>query len=206
MKRRKRTFLILLSICILIGGFLIFKESGIGRRLLGGEALTLVNRDYKMNDNFNLDDLKVPNVRFSKRCSDEEKKLKLESAEALEALFADANNAGVTLYANSGFRSSESQKSIIQENLNKKGKKYTDEFVAKVGHSEHQTGLAMDITNASRNFHKNCDEAKWLRENAYKYGFIIRYPEGKEKITGYNYEPWHIRYVGKSAAKKIHSK
>lgn len=79
---------------------------------------------------------------------------------------------------------------------------------AKPGESEHQTGLAMDVSSPSVNFqltqyYGHTREGKWLVENAPKHGFIIRYPEGKEYITGYNYEPWHIRYVGKNAAEFI---
>ena len=72
------------------------------------------------------------------------------------------------------------------------------------GESEHQTGLAIDVTNTSRCFDKTSIEAQWLANNAYKYGFILRYPENKEDVTGYSYEPWHIRYVGKDLAEKIY--
>lgn len=76
--------------------------------------------------------------------------------------------------------------------------------MATPGESEHQTGLAIDVTNPSRCFDKTSVEAQWIDNNAYKYGFILRYPENKEDVTGYNYEPWHIRYVGKDVAKKIY--
>ena len=76
----------------------------------------------------------------------------------------------------------------------------------RAGYSEHQTGLALDIVTygASMDTFENTDEFKWLSDNAYKYGFILRYPKGKEKLTGYSYESWHYRYVGKDVAKKIH--
>ncbi|MEF9951178.1 MAG: M15 family metallopeptidase [Clostridium sp.] len=193
----------MIIIFIVIVGIVIFKDSGLGRRLFGGENLVLVNRESKLDSDYNIKDLTIPNVRFSKRCLEEEKQMKEDGAKALEKLFIAAEKDGVTLYANSGFRSEKSQVNIIKDSLNKKGKEYTDKFVAKAGHSEHQTGLSMDITNSSRNFHRDSIEAKWLRENAHKYGFILRYPEGKENITGYNYEPWHIRYVGKTPAAKI---
>ncbi|MFR3560233.1 MAG: D-alanyl-D-alanine carboxypeptidase family protein, partial [Paraclostridium sordellii] len=84
------------------------------------------------------------------------------------------------------------------------GKKEADKYVAKPGKSEHQTGLAIDVTNEDRWFVKSTDEAQWLATNAHKYGFILRYPEGKQQITGVAYEPWHIRYVGEKVAKKIY--
>ena len=94
---------------------------------------------------------------------------------------------------------------LYSNSLIRKGKEYTQKYVAKANQSEHQTGLAIDITNSSRCFDKNSKEAKWLADNAYKYGFILRYLEGKTDITGYNYEPWHIRYVGKKVAKEIYN-
>ena len=78
-----------------------------------------------------------------------------------------------------------------------------DTYSARAGHSEHQTGLAMDINNASDSFN-NTKEAKWIAENCYKYGFILRYPQGKQDITGYKYESWHVRYLGRELAKEVH--
>jgi len=83
-------------------------------------------------------------------------------------------------------------------------------YVALPGQSEHQTGLAMDVTSESANWGLSnnfgeTNEGKWLKDNCYKYGFILRYPEGKEDITGYNYEPWHIRYVGKKVSTYIYT-
>ncbi|MDY3207118.1 M15 family metallopeptidase, partial [Clostridium baratii] len=72
--------------------------------------------------------------------------------------------------------------------------------------SEHQTGLCIDITNRDKYFVKGTKEADWLAENCYKFGFIIRYPYGKKNVTGIEYEPWHVRYVGKKAAKDIYEK
>lgn len=84
------------------------------------------------------------------------------------------------------------------------GKQMADKYVAKAGFSEHQTGLAIDLTNEDRYFVKGTNEAEWLENNCYKYGFIIRYPEGKESITGVAYEPWHIRYVGEEVSRYIY--
>ena len=91
---------------------------------------------------------------------------------------------------------------VYNKNFNLHGERIASRFSAKPGQSEHQTGIAFDINQANRSF-VGTKEAKWLQENCYKFGFIIRYPEGKESITGYVYEPWHIRYVGENVAKEI---
>ena len=105
----------------------------------------------------------------------------------------------------SGWRSLKEQQDIFKQSLKDNGRTFTQQFVALPGKSEHQSGLAIDVTNESRCMDKSSKEAQWLANNAYRFGFILRYPEGKEDITGYNYEPWHIRYVGKKAAKYIYN-
>ena len=110
---------------------------------------------------------------------------------------------GVKLNIASGFRSYEEQEKGYNEYVKEFGEEKTNTFSAKPGHSEHQTGLAIDICDDSDNF-IGTKEDTWLKANAYKFGFIIRYPKGKECITGYKYEPWHLRYVGCKHAKKIY--
>lgn len=124
---------------------------------------------------------------------------------AFEEMKKEAEEDKITLNIVSSFRSYSAQKSIYSTNLKKHGEKIASRFSAKAGQSEHQTGLAFDLNKANRSF-VGTKEAKWLAENCYKYGFIIRYPENKEAITGYVYEPWHVRYVGKEVAKEIYSK
>lgn len=109
---------------------------------------------------------------------------------------------GVKLNIASGFRSYDYQEQVYNEYVKKYGEEKTNTFSAKPGHSEHQSGLALDICEDSDKF-INTKEDKWLQENAHKFGFIIRYPKSKEYITGYKYEPWHIRYVGKKHAQRI---
>jgi len=109
---------------------------------------------------------------------------------------------GFYFIIDSGYRSYEYQEKIYEKNINEKGLEYANNFVAKPGTSEHQTGLACDIAifrNGKYDDNLKESEINWLKNNAYKYGFILRYPEGKEHITGYNYEPWHYRYVGELA-------
>ena len=88
--------------------------------------------------------------------------------------------------------------------VNRDGKAKADTYSARPGHSEHQTGLAMDINNASDAFN-NTPEAKWIAANCWKYGFILRYPQGKQNITGYKYESWHVRYLGNDLAKEVYN-
>ncbi len=131
-----------------------------------------------------------------------------EAKEFFELMTSKARSDGYIIEVSSGFRSYDTQKVIIANKI-KNGDTNTDIAVAKAGHSEHQLGTAVDITgqsikyvSASDSFEKT-PEAKWMEENASDYGFIESYPEGKENITGYMYEPWHYRYVGIDNAKEI---
>ena len=112
---------------------------------------------------------------------------------------ADATALGLNLYISSGYRSYYTQDKIYNNYVAKDGKQKADTYSARAGHSEHQTGLAFDLNSVSSSFGYT-DEGKWIKDNCYLYGFIIRYPEGKESITGYMYEPWHLRYVGDVAS------
>lgn len=120
-------------------------------------------------------------------------------------MWNDAHNIGLTLYINSPYRSYNTQKYLYNNYGLKDGYTLADTYSARPGFSEHQTGYAIDVTSKSTNFSnfEYSSEYKWLEDNAYKYGFILRYPKGKEYITGYQYEPWHYRYVGKGLANKI---
>jgi D-alanyl-D-alanine carboxypeptidase len=126
----------------------------------------------------------------------------------LEKLIADAKAAGFELAVTSAYRSYSEQEATHAYWVRIEGEAAADRVSAQAGQSEHQLGLALDLTSAgagfilSENF-GSLPEGKWLRENAHRYGFIIRYPEGKESVTGYAYEPWHIRYVGEEAATAI---
>lgn len=132
-----------------------------------------------------------------------------EAASALEALFEGAAEAGLTLYATSGYRSYSTQKAVFDRKAAERGEQAANRSVAKPGYSEHQTGLAMDIegettlgTSLTEAFGES-PEGIWVAEHCHEYGFIIRYPKDKTNITGYTYEPWHIRYVGVEAAMEI---
>jgi len=174
--------------------------------------LILVNREHEVPKDYVPKNLVEVNVRFSPGTAIQQKMMQKTAAEALEALFDQAQNEGIKLYGVSGYRSYDYQKMIYERKVNAVGKTEADKYVAYPGQSEHHTGLAMDVINEegvsellTANFGET-KEGQWLEENAHKFGFIIRYPEGKEHITGYNYEPWHLRYVGKEAAQIIKSR
>lgn len=149
------------------------------------KGILLVNKKYSIPVDFKEDD-----------------KLALES---LERLQTDALEAGHQLPLISSYRSYKDQTKTYNNYLKSSGQVYADGRAARPGHSEHQTGLAFDIGQGKISFGET-SAGKWLEENCYKYGFIIRYPKYKEAITGYNYEPWHIRYVGQKVATEIMQK
>lgn len=135
--------------------------------------------------------------------------VKEEARDALILMIDEAKKEKLFIKVSSGFRDYSTQKSILETNI-KSGNKNATKLVAKPGYSEHQLGVAVDLTSpsienisATSKFGKT-KESAWLKENAYKYGFIESYPEGKEDITGYLYEPWHYRYVGIDNALLIH--
>ncbi len=122
---------------------------------------------------------------------------------ALNEMINAAKTEGVILRMISGFRSYSTQNTLYNNYVARDGKAEADRYSARPGHSEHQTGLAFDLNSLEQSF-ENTKEGKWLAENCWKYGFIIRYPKGKESVTGYMFEPWHVRYLGKDVAKKVY--
>lgn len=127
-----------------------------------------------------------------------------EASNALYQLQSGAKAAGYSMPLLSGYRSYSTQKSIYNNYVSKYGVALTDTFSARPGHSEHQAGLAFDVSSISDSYGETA-AGQWLKENCSTYGFIIRYPQNKVGITGYKYEPWHIRYVGVSHAQSIMS-
>lgn len=133
---------------------------------------------------------------------DYDPKVNKTALKALKNMQADAKVLGLDLSLISGYRSYETQNKLYNKYVKKDGEEIANTYSAKPGHSEHQTGLAFDIGSVDRAF-ANTSEAKWIEENAHLYGFIVRYPKDKTDITGYIYEPWHVRYLGKENAKKV---
>lgn len=174
-----------------------------------GAIDVLVNRINNLPDTYVPEDL-VPLTEVPTILSNlEVNQLRLPAYDALKLLFAGAKEAGFELFARSGYRSYNTQVSLYSSYVNNHGQEAADTFSAKPGQSEHQTGLSMDITSEYMNYQLSetfgdTDEGKWVSENAHKYGFIVRYPKGKENITGYMYEPWHIRYLGTELATEVY--
>ena len=127
-----------------------------------------------------------------------------ETKSAYDELAKDASSVGYNIPLISGFRSYDLQNTIYNNYVHLYGKEQADTFSAQPGHSEHQSGLAMDVGKIDDDY-GSTPEGKWLAANAHKYGFIIRYQKGKESITGYKYEPWHIRYLGREIATKVYN-
>ena len=132
--------------------------------------------------------------------------------ENFDLLKESAKNNGFIIDIESGFRTCEYQEKLFNDLIKEKGYNYANKYIAKKGYSEHETGLAIDICVKDgeeylieHNLEYN-EAIKWIHENCYLYGFIVRYKKGKESITGYNYEPWHLRYVGYKVAKEIFEK
>lgn len=170
------------------------------------EYLMLINKSSDINKDYVPQDLVIPNIRF-KVANDMCREMRAEAAEAIENMFNAAKEDGINLIAISGYRSYDYQKVVYDRSVATDGQEYTDNYVAVPGTSEHQTGLVMDMLSdeylsLDEGF-ENTNAFKWLMDNMSKYGFILRYPKGKEDITGYDYEPWHLRYVGVDAAKEI---
>ena len=128
--------------------------------------------------------------------------LNSEAQQAFYEMQAAAANDGIWLNIVSGYRSYWYQDQLYWGYVYTRGQEESDRFSAKAGHSEHQTGLAMDLNSASRTF-IGTPEAQWIEAHCAEYGFIIRYPDGKEDVTGFMYEPWHVRYLGKEMARAV---
>lgn len=161
----------------------------------------LLSKDYMPNN------LVIPNISLVAEKSDERNLVSATMVKDLEAMFYDAQKEGLNLFLSNGYRGYASQVYLYNEDIQNNGKKDSD-YVAKPGESEHQLGLAVDITSRDMTFElnqsfENTKEGAWALENAYKYGFILRYPKTKEDITGYKYEPWHYRYIGNKTISKI---
>ncbi len=135
--------------------------------------------------------------------------LRAEAATALEKMHAAGKKAGYNYYLMSGYRSYSYQANLYNSYLAKNGQTWTDLYSARAGHSEHQTGLAADIyeyASCTGSCFGGSSAGIWLRDNAYKYGFILRYGQGMQHIVGYAYEPWHFRYVGTTVATDMHDR
>lgn len=154
--------------------------------------------------------LVVPTIPMRSNITNDEKYVGSRTAPSLEKMVASAKQQGISLNLQSGYRSYKFQANLYNHYVRAQGRAVADEQSARPGHSEHQTGLAADlggVTTPSCNVTQcfaTTPEGKWLAANAYRYGFIIRYPKGQQVITGYEYEPWHVRYVGTLLSEQMH--
>lgn len=168
----------------------------------------LVNKQYALPEGYAPEDLvtvDVPTVLENPEVN----QLRERASGALTEMFEAAEEEGVILHARSGYRSYQTQVQLYNSYVENHGEEAANRYSARPGESEHQTGLAMDVTSESANYQLSeafgsTPEGIWVEENAHHFGFIIRYPEGKESITGYQYEPWHLRYFGEELAVDIY--
>ncbi|ADH97701.1 M15 family metallopeptidase [Salisediminibacterium selenitireducens] len=171
-------------------------------------ADVLINHDHRLDSSYIPPDLTVPDVRFSFSEALNRRMLREEAAAALESMFQAAEADGISLFAVSGYRSYERQRQIFDTSVQNRGEERTREVIAVPGTSEHQSGLAMDVSSQSNGFRLNTDfadtpEGEWVADHAHEHGYIIRYLEGYEAVTGISFEPWHLRYVGEELAAEL---
>jgi D-alanyl-D-alanine carboxypeptidase len=170
---------------------------------------TLVNKARALPTGYVPPLLMVASVSTRANSTADEKRIRQIIDEPLSQLFAAASKDSHSLMIGSAYRSATTQDLLFNTYVSRVGYEEADKYSAHPGHSEHQTGLAVDISTASQQCYlSECfigtADGQWLAENAYKYGFNLRYPKGKEVITGYNFEPWHYRYVGVGLATALY--
>ncbi|MDO4553258.1 MAG: M15 family metallopeptidase, partial [Bacillota bacterium] len=172
-------------------------------------VLLLVNKQHPLSPDYRPEDLTSIKYYAADR-SESGRYMRAEAAEAFHRLVETAAaEEGYTIVMTTAYRSYSFQKILWDNYVAQDGEALASTYSARPGTSEHQTGLAVDVSSPSVNYRLTREygetaEGAWLRENAHRFGFIIRFPQGKEEITGYNYEPWHLRYVGEEAAAEIY--
>lgn len=169
----------------------------------------VANKHFAMPTTYAPNDLVVLNVPLRLSASDQQMKIRTLASSDLQNLFTSAKTAGLQLEFGSGYRSAAYQKVLYDGYVSNMGRAEADRSSARPGHSEHQTGLALDFTRIDGKCHLEAcfgdlQEGKWLAANAHLFGFILRYPSDKEAVTGYMYEPWHFRYVGSELANEMY--
>ena len=161
----------------------------------------LVNKHYHLDENYEPDNLETIDKKYALSGM----KMVKEAKEAFEKMAIDAKKEKLNIVAMSTYRSYNYQVNLYNRYVKEDGKEAADTYSGRPGHSEHQTGLAVDVFDDEIDYTKfeKTNEFKWMSEHAQEYGFILRFPKDKEKETGYMYESWHYRYVGIDAAKYI---
>ena len=164
--------------------------------------IILVNKYYNLKENYVPDNLENISTRYALN----NMKLVSEAKNAFEEMAKAAEKEKLKIIAMSTYRSYNYQVNLYNKYAKSDGKEKADTYSGRAGHSEHQTGLAADVYNGKTNYtnFESTKEFDWMQEHAHEYGFILRFPKDKEDETGYIYESWHYRYVGKEIAKYIH--
>ena len=165
------------------------------------DGIIIVNKDYSIPDTYFPQNTSKMISKETKSCAE---CIVEEVFDAFISMQSDAKKSNIKLWIQSGYRSYTYQGQLYANYVKKDGEEKASTYSAQAGHSEHQTGLAIDLNTVNDSFAKS-KEGKWINENAYKYGFIIRYPKDKEQETGYKYEPWHLRYVGQELSKLLYN-
>ncbi|MDD4706476.1 MAG: M15 family metallopeptidase [Bacilli bacterium] len=168
---------------------------------IDNHELMLVNKYYYLGEDYEPEDI----TAISPTYAYEGNKINEEVLAAFKNLAEEAKISGYTILINSSYRDYNSQKEVWESRKALYGTRQADAFAARAGFSEHQTGYAIDVADFYDINDKfgETESFLWMKNNCYNYGFILRYPEDKEEITGYSYEPWHYRYVGIEVAKEI---
>ena len=186
------------------------KEDRVRQEAAERGLLVLVNKENQVNKDYKPEDLE-PIRYFASDRSPEGRYMRAEAAEYFHKMVDSAKEEGYTLKMTTAYRSYGFQQILWNNYVAREGEEEASRFSARPGQSEHQTGLAVDVTSPAvdeklTNEFGETPEGLWLAGNAHRFGFILRYPKEKEHITGYLYEPWHFRYVGEKVATEIYEK
>lgn len=225
MSFKTKMFVAFITLVIITGGFWYFQSKDSGQSETPNTQVTdfnksansvddpisiwvVVNKQRPLPASYVPTSLRTPTITTRLGAGSPEMKLRDDAAKAAEELVTVAKAAGINLMLVSAYRSYDSQKTVYNSYVAHDGQKNADTYSARPGHSEHQTGLAADFGTTDRKCELDIcfgdtSAGKWLAQNAAQYGFILRYASGNEQKVGYEYEPWHFRYVGKELASEI---
>lgn len=200
-QKNYKLIILLLILIILFIQLTNIKAKNIEKAKNIDKTYILVNKKYKLEKDYIPKNLENIDNKYALN----NMKLVKIAKEKFEQMAADAKKENLNIVAMSTYRSYEYQETLYNNYAKQDGKEKADTYSAHPGHSEHQTGLSVDVFNLKEPFtnFENTEEFKWMQKHAHEYGFILRFPKGKENITGYTYEAWHYRYVGIKHAKYI---
>ena len=178
-------------------GYTIYTRSGVTYV----DGIMIVNKSYPLPEDYIPQNTHTNAAGKTNTCNTCINEIAYQSFNKMKS---DAAALGLNIYIQSGYRPYSTQKTIYNRYVARDGQAAADTYSARPGSSEHQSGLCFDLNSISDAF-ANTAEGKWVNENAYLYGFVIRFPKGKQNYTGYKYESWHLRYVGADLAKELYN-